>query len=68
MIKVDIEGAREYMKNIKASDDVGDLPLWVMFSLCVAEYKRTRENVTTIDTILKSKPSSGYRGDNDYNR
>ena len=42
-IKIDVEGAKEYMAN---ADNliVGDLPLWVALSLCADTYDKSHEN------------------------
>ena len=43
IIKIDVEGAKEYMAN---ADNliVGDLPLWVALSLCADMYDKSHED------------------------
>ena len=63
-IKIDVEGAKEYMAN---ADNllVGDLPLWVALSLCTETYKKLHDDkpestdITRTDRYTRYCPNCG---------
>ena len=42
-VKIDIDAAKKYIRNLSTEDSVGDCPLWVLVSLAADEYLRSRE-------------------------